>query len=338
MEAGDDETPFGNLGARHRGDGHAAGVEVGLDEEGDVIKQARHQCGEDDLGIGHLKELGHQEGGGAHHRRHQLAAGRGDGLDGGGLVGGVAAALDHRDGDDAGGDDVGNGGTGDRAEQGGGDDGDLHRAATVAAHGEQRRVGEEARAAGGRQQRAEKNEGDDDGAGDRHRDAENAVAVEGEITGKLLPVLGAGSQAAGKDVAKHGVENEDDDDGHQHPAGCPSQRLEDQHNQDDAGDVGLGRAQEYLVDQGRIADGDVAGGEEAKKGGDDVVPGHATAQRPAARRQRQKGNRKRQCEDCGEELLRIEPPGKIARKIKRPANGDERQQCRRDISGDTPER
>ena len=63
--------------------------EVGLDEQRDVIEQPRHDRGHHDRGVGRLQEFGDQEGGGAHHRRHQLAAGRGHRLDGAGLVRGI---------------------------------------------------------------------------------------------------------------------------------------------------------------------------------------------------------------------------------------------------------
>ena len=67
---------------------HAAGLsprlrrlQIDLDEQHQVIQDRRNQRRDGDLAVRHLQELGHDERGRAHHRRHQLAAGGRDGLD-----------------------------------------------------------------------------------------------------------------------------------------------------------------------------------------------------------------------------------------------------------------
>ena len=72
--------------------------QVDLHEDGEIIKHRRNDRGDHHLGVGNFQELGHQEGGGAHHRRHELAAGRGIGFDGAGIDRRIARALHQRDG------------------------------------------------------------------------------------------------------------------------------------------------------------------------------------------------------------------------------------------------
>src|ERR687890_404334 len=71
------------LAARHAHDAVALCLEMHRAEAGDVVEDGGNQRPERDLAVGHLQELGHDEGGGAHDGRHDLSAGGRDGLDAG---------------------------------------------------------------------------------------------------------------------------------------------------------------------------------------------------------------------------------------------------------------
>ena len=66
-----------------------AGDQVDLPVERQVIEHRRNRRGERDGRVRHLEEFRHQERGGAHHRRHQLPAGRADRLDRAGVARGL---------------------------------------------------------------------------------------------------------------------------------------------------------------------------------------------------------------------------------------------------------
>ena len=85
------------LRLRHAVQAVALGFEVHGEEDGDVVQDRRNDRPHRDLEVGHREELGHHERGGAHHRRHDLAAGRGGRFDRGGEVRAEAAALHERD-------------------------------------------------------------------------------------------------------------------------------------------------------------------------------------------------------------------------------------------------
>ena len=87
--------------------------------------------------------LGHDEHARAHDRRHDLAARAGDGLDGRGILGGVAALLHQRDREGARGVDIGHGRARDRSEQRRADHGDLGRSAARPARQPHRHVDDE---------------------------------------------------------------------------------------------------------------------------------------------------------------------------------------------------
>ena len=73
-----------HLGERRRvveldaADAVLGGLEIDVDEQAGVIEDRRDRGGDADRAVGDLQELRHDEGGGAHHRRHELAAGRAD--------------------------------------------------------------------------------------------------------------------------------------------------------------------------------------------------------------------------------------------------------------------
>ncbi len=69
-----------------RADLFLRGFQIDVDEEAGVIEESRNGGGDADRAVRNLQKLRHDEGGGAHHRRHELAAGRADRLDRGGLA------------------------------------------------------------------------------------------------------------------------------------------------------------------------------------------------------------------------------------------------------------
>jgi hypothetical protein len=56
------------------GESHLGGVGVDLDEEPQVVEERRHRRREGDGTVGDFQEAGHDEGDGAHDRRHDGAA------------------------------------------------------------------------------------------------------------------------------------------------------------------------------------------------------------------------------------------------------------------------
>ncbi|MDT4878281.1 hypothetical protein FQZ97_1138690 [compost metagenome] len=70
-------------------------------EQADIRQRGRQEGVLDDVGIRDAHVLDHQEGGRAHHRRHDLAVDRAHGLDRAGLHAAVAGLLHERDGEDA---------------------------------------------------------------------------------------------------------------------------------------------------------------------------------------------------------------------------------------------
>ena len=123
---------------------------------------------------GYADHFRHQERRSAHDGGHDLAAGGGRSLDRAGKLRGIAGLLHHRDGDGTGGNGVADGGTGDHAAQGGGDDRDLRRTAGSPADQRVRAVDEEVGDTGGLKERAEDDEQRDVGRADGDRGADDA--------------------------------------------------------------------------------------------------------------------------------------------------------------------
>ena len=88
---------FGALLLRQADQVLAAGFQVRHPEGGDVVEDGWNGRRLDDLGVGYVEVLGHDEGDCAHHRRHYLAAHRRGGLDGAGEDARVAEALHQRE-------------------------------------------------------------------------------------------------------------------------------------------------------------------------------------------------------------------------------------------------
>ena len=108
------------------------GAEMHLGVDADVIEDRRQERRDGDVAIFDAGIFGHDEGGRAHHRRHDAAAGRGRDLDRGRDGGAIAEPHHHRDRDRAGGHHVGGRAAGDHAVHARRDHRDLGRARRAA--------------------------------------------------------------------------------------------------------------------------------------------------------------------------------------------------------------
>ena len=97
------------------------------DQQREVIHDGGQQRGLGHVEVARSGQIGHEEGRRAHDRGHDLPAGGGHGFHRSGEGRAVAYPLHQGNGENARAVDVGRSGTGNGAEQGGGEDGDLGR-------------------------------------------------------------------------------------------------------------------------------------------------------------------------------------------------------------------
>ncbi len=209
----------------------ALGFQVDHPEHRAEVQQRRNQRGLGDLDEGHVDGLGHDEGHRTHHRRHDLAAHRGRGLDAAGEGRAIAEALHQRDGELAGGDHVGHAGTGDGAHQCRGHHRHLGRAAQLVAEQAHGEVGEQLDHARLLEERAEQDEQEDVGRRNVGRRAVQAFGAERQLVDDLIQVIAAVREITGQVLAEQAVGEEqpaDDRQRNAHDAACG---LEHQHDQ-----------------------------------------------------------------------------------------------------------
>ena len=200
-----------------------AGLEMHHPEGRAEIEQRRHDRRLDHGGVGDVERLGHDEGDGAHHRRHDLAAHRRGRLDPAGEGGAIAEALHQRNGELAGGHHIGDAGAGDRAHQAGRDDRHLGGAAARMADEAERDVGEELDHAGALHEGAEQDEEEDVGRGDVDRRAVDALRAEGHLVDDLVEIVAAGIERRRQVLAEEAVEQEQaGDDRQRRPHRAPA--------------------------------------------------------------------------------------------------------------------
>ena len=240
-------------------------------------------------------------------------------------MGAIAGALHQRDGDDAGRDDVGDDAARDGAEQRGGDNGDLGRAAAIAAHQHHRDVGEEFGAARPEQRLAEQHERDHHGGHDHQRRPENRGRVPGEIIGESRQRNLAALQVARQQEGGEAEHQEGERDQHDRQAGGAACAFQEERNDDERRDHAVQRLQRRDRQFG-IAQRHIAARAEAGERRHDVVPGHcAGALAPGARRHVQVDERHRDGEHAGRELLGIEQHAAHAQQVAAPHDRAERQ-------------
>ena len=299
-----------------------------MDEQRVVIEQRRQRCGDRHVAVGDLQELGHQEGGRTHHRRHQLPAGGGHRLDRGCHMPGIAAAPHQRNGQHADRRDIAHRAAGNHAEQAGGGDRDLGRAAAIAAHQSQRNVGEEIGAAGGEQEIAEEHEGDDDRRRHQHRQAEHAAGIPDQIERKLLQADRQALQRTRHVLAERRVGEEHQHHDGERPADRAAQGFDHHRNGDEADDQPVERAQRHVLRQHRKTHRDIEAEREAESRQQPVVPGDDGARGAAARGLGEIDQRHGEPDHAGQELLVVQQqPEGVAIELQREADRAEREQA-----------
>ena len=264
-----------------RSDAIARGLQVGLRECGDVVERGRHEGGENDIGIRDLQELGHQESRRPHHRWRDLPAGGGDRLERAGDLAREAGLAHQRNREDSGGRDVGYRVAGDRAEHGRCHHRDLGRAAAGAAHERGGKLSEPLGAAGPNQELAHEDVHHHHDAADVHGQPEQGDLVDPQVRDQLRELHRASLKGPRHEIAEQGVDNEQEQQHHQAPAGGAAQRLDGERNDDYADREGLRRTVEELLGQYRIADGEPGGARESENREHDVEPGHPGPRRAA---------------------------------------------------------
>ena len=206
---------------------------------------------QNDLQIGDLGELAHEERTGPHQRRHDLPAGRGRRFHAAGLRGPVAQPLHQRNREGAGGHDVGDGRTRDRAHAGGGDHGGLRRPAPLASGGGVGEIDEEAPCPRHLQEGAEQHEDEDEGGGDAERQAEDTLRAQRHLARQAVDGVATVGQDARQPLAEagqgpalsgHGVEQCSAADQSHDQADGTARGLQHHQGRDDSdGDIDLAR-------------------------------------------------------------------------------------------------
>ena len=166
----------------------ALGLEMHAEPDASKIEQSRNHGRLDDVDVGHAHELCHEEGRGAHDRRHELAARGGRRLDGASEVLVIAEFLHHRDGQRTRAHNVGDGAAGDRTHEAGRQHGDLRRAAAGPARNGIGKIDKELAETRGLKVSAEENEEEDERGRDAQRNAEDTLGGKVEMADQLVEV------------------------------------------------------------------------------------------------------------------------------------------------------
>ena len=243
-----------------------------MNEQARVIEDGRNRSGDADRAIRYLQELCHDEGGGAHHWWHELAAGRSDRLDRRRAVGAEAGSDHGRNGHDADGEHVRYRATRNHAEQGGTHHRNLRRAAAEAAHGGHRDIREEIGAASAGQHLAEDGERDHHENGDLQDRPDHAVDVEAEVGDEPLrrdPARLEISRQARADVDVH---RHRQDDGDEAESRGPAAGFQHQEKEDGAADDTFHGQHRQLIRQRLVTHEDVATQQERHDGARKIEP------------------------------------------------------------------
>ena len=179
------------------------------------VENGRNDGSLDDFHIGDTDEFRHQESGCAHDRRHQLATGRSCRFYGTSEILVISQFLHHRDGEGAGTYDVRYRGTGDRTLQSRGNDSDLSWSAGCPASDGIGNIDEEFPKTCLFQIRTEKDEEENEGGGNTHRDTKDALCREEEVSDHLLDGEPAMCERPGEvrseePIRKEAADNNDD--------------------------------------------------------------------------------------------------------------------------------
>ncbi len=205
-------------------------------EQRDVRDQRRHDGMLEHLHVRNTDVLHHQEGGGTHHRRHDLAVDRAGHFDRGGFVGAIADALHQRDGEGTGGHHVGNGRTGNHTCCCRGHHGRFGRTPAQVTQQADRALDEIVTRTGRLQQRTEQHEQKDETGRDAERHTKHTFRRQPQVAHALAqrsPFVGnhVGHMWPGKDV-----DDEHDGQNHHRQAERATCGLKQQHHASDSND------------------------------------------------------------------------------------------------------
>jgi hypothetical protein len=164
-----------------------------------------HDRRDADRRVGDVDRLRHDEGDGAHDRRHDLSTHRGRRFHRAREIGGIAEALHQGNCKLADGDDVGDAGAINRAHQSGRDHRHLSGAAARMPDRAHREIGEKRDHARAFKKRAEQNEQEDVSRGDVNRRAVDALGAEEHLVDDLAEIIAARIQRAREVLAEQGV-------------------------------------------------------------------------------------------------------------------------------------
>ena len=206
-------------------------------EQRNIADRCRQEGVLHNFRIGNPDIFDHQEGGRAHHRRHDLAVDGGAHLDRPGALGREADPAHQRDRERTRGYDVGDGGTGNQAGHGRGQHRRLGRPTAQVAEQSEGELDEVVSGPALIEQGAEQHEEENEGTGDAERDAEHALrrqihVAHGPLDRSALPLDHLGK---GRRVTKEDIGQEDQGHDHQRWPETAARRLQ-QHHQADAGD------------------------------------------------------------------------------------------------------
>ena len=253
------------------------GAHLHLHEDTHVIEQRGDDGRADDDAVLDAKRFSHDEGGGAHDGRQQLAANGSSGFDRTGEFLGIAGLLHQGDGERARRNDVCDGGAVDGAEEAGGKDRDLRGAALgVSGEGVGNIVEELAHAA-----LVHHFTEDDEQHDVRGRDldgrAVDAVDIGREVGDDAVPVVAAVHEDTRQIPAEEAVSQKDDGQDAQRGAAQAAGAFEHEQNEDRAHDDVDRLTLEARGDEHRVADKDIDGHDRGEREEDPVVPGHLLA-------------------------------------------------------------
>ena len=204
--------------------------EMNAKENTNEVENGRNDSSFDDFHIGDTDEFRHQESGCAHDRRHQLATGRSGCFYGTGEILVIAQFLHHRDGEGAGAYDVRYRGTGDRTLQSRGNDSDLSWSAGCPASDGIGDIDEEFPKTCLFQIRTEKDEEENEGGGNTHRDTKDALCREEEMSDHLLDGKPAMCERPGEVRSEEPIRKETADNNDDRKAYDTASRFDDHHD------------------------------------------------------------------------------------------------------------
>ena len=210
VDLGKELAPLGQLFARQTLEAELLGLEVHAEEDAEEVQERGQDRADDDLGILKAGHFRHDERRSAHDRGHDLTAGGGSRLDRAGELAGIAGLLHHRDGDGTGGNGVTDGGAGDHAAEGGGNDRDLCRAAARPADQRVGAVDEEVGNARRFKEGAEHQEQRDVGRADGDRRADDAVGGVENVVHDQLKAHMAADERVKDEHARHAQDGNTD--------------------------------------------------------------------------------------------------------------------------------